>query len=131
MTTIFLLYVFQILCVLSNNTWRSELLYIQATPLSLQWMKNFSLDCKAAILSRRKAINKHVRLLCMQIFDGAVVLWMLNLGTNRVCQHSLNIFIQYRMCILRTRRCACPIVQVPYAYLRRLPCLLSFPCLHT
>ena len=73
MTTIFLPYIFQILRVLSrnqfgnqkstwkseitNNTWRSELLYIQATPLSLQWMKNFSLDCKAAILSWRKAIN--------------------------------------------------------------------------
>ena len=67
MTTIFLLYVFQILCVLSNNTWRSELLYIQDTPLSLQWMKNFSLDCKAAILSRRKAINKHIHCECKSL----------------------------------------------------------------
>ena len=35
-------------------------LYIQATPLSIQWMKNFSLDYKAAILSWRNAINVHV-----------------------------------------------------------------------
>ena len=50
MTAIFLQYVFQILCLLSNNTWRSTymFLYMQATPLSLQWMKNFNLECKAA-----------------------------------------------------------------------------------
>ena len=36
------------------------LLYIQATLLLLQWMKNFSLNRKAAILSQRKGINKHV-----------------------------------------------------------------------
>ena len=45
-------------------------LYIQATPLSLQWMKNFSLHCKAAILSLTKAINKHVCWDCKS--DGAV-----------------------------------------------------------
>ena len=38
-----------------------QFLYIQATPLSLQWMKNFRLDCKTLCLCCRIAINKHVK----------------------------------------------------------------------
>ena len=60
MATIFLLYVFQIsFYVVVQYLEIYMFLYIQATQLPLQWMKNFSLDCTAAILSWRKAINKY------------------------------------------------------------------------
>ena len=79
--------------------------------------------------------NQQACLLWRKIFDDDAVLWMLNPGTTLVCQHSVLPYLfshkQYSMCILMTRRCAYPIVQVFCAYLCRLPCLLSFPCLNS
>ena len=62
-------------------------LYIQTTQLSLQWIKNFSLDCKAASLSRKKAINKYVYCECkslMVLFAVDAKPW-----NNQVNQHSV------------------------------------------
>ena len=45
---------------------------------------------------------------------------------NIACQHSvlphLSSCNQYRICTLRTRRCVCPNIWLPYAYLHRLTC---------
>ena len=52
MATMFLLYVFQIsFYVVKQYLEIYMFLYIQAIQLPLQWMKNFSLDCTADILS--------------------------------------------------------------------------------
>ena len=93
--------------------------------------ENFSLDCKAAILGWRKEINRYVY--CE--YKSFMVLWMLNPGTteyvNTVFYHILSSRNQYRICLLRTRRCTYPIMQVLYAKLCTLLCLLSYSCLHT
>ena len=64
-------------CILSNNTWRSACFIL--TGYHTIFTVDFSLDYKAAILSRRKPINKHVCCECKS--GGAIVLWMLSPGT--------------------------------------------------
>ena len=82
MATIFLLYVFQIsFYVVKQYLEIYMFLYIQATQLSLQWMRNFSLDCTAAILSWRKAINKQLCLLGCKYLMVLFAIQMLNPGT--------------------------------------------------
>ena len=51
-------------------------LYIQATPLSLQWMKTLARIVRPLFWAGQN--NQQACLLWMQIFDGAFVLWMLN-----------------------------------------------------
>ena len=111
-------------------------LYIQAYLTIFKMKEKLQLGLWGCCFELEKS-NQQACLLWMQIFGGAAVLWMLNPGTTVVCQHSVLPYLfsrkQYTgsMCILMTRRCAYPIVQVSYAYLCRLPCLLSFPCLNS
>ena len=103
--------------------------YVQATQLSIKSIKNF-IAWIVRLQFIIKAVNKHVCCAWLQIFVGTVVLWMLNLKQWSMYVNSVLPYLsshnQYRMCISRSGRCAFPIVQAPYSYLRKLLCLLSF-----